>query len=293
MEPYTRGSLNRRTDGGMKRRLRIWIASLVVVVTVAMLVGGVRFVENQTSASRSVSDMVRIPAGEFTMGSEADDPDAQPVHQVQLHAFAISRYEVTNAQYAHFLNGTHGSTDRCAGHVCLDTKLENPQSHILSRQGRYVVETGYEDHPVTNVSWYGAKAYCEHVGMRLPTEAEWEKAARGTDGRRYPWGDVADPTRLNAAHRRGETAPVGSYPEGVSPYGVHEMAGNVWEWTADWYTAYPGSSYANAFFGKKYKVVRGGSWNHPDSDARAAHRDLAHPARRIHVVGFRCARGYP
>jgi formylglycine-generating enzyme required for sulfatase activity len=156
-----------------------------------------------------------------------------------------------------------------------------------------VVEKGYEDHPVTNVSWYGAQAYCETFGMRLPTEAEWEKAARGTDGRRYPWGNSTDPGKLNAAHRLGDTAPVGTHPEGASPYGVHDLAGNVWEWTADWYAAYPGSPHTSTFFGKKYKVVRGGSWNHPDSDASAAHRDLAHPARRIHVVGFRCARGYP
>jgi len=264
-------------------------------------------------------EMVFVPAGAFWMGSKEGDEDEAPMHQVYLEAFWIDRYEVTNAQYAEFLNATKGDPGRCGGHICADTKVENPDSHLLHEEGRYVVEEGYDDHPVTEVSWYGAKAYCAHYGKRLPSEAEWEKAARGTDGATYPWGEEFDPhklpcsgprlggdsdaprtglkakensysLKLNSDYRVGDTTPVGSYPDGASPYGACDMAGNVWEWVADWYEAYPGSIYRSPFFGHKYKVVRGGSWNHPADDARCARRDIAHPDRRLRVVGFRCAR---
>jgi formylglycine-generating enzyme required for sulfatase activity len=274
----------------MDNRPRVAIVSAGTALIVIGLVIGIRLTAGSPSSTTAPPTLILIPAGEFTMGSYTDDPDAQPVRRIRLDPFYVGQYEVTNAQYAYFLNVTEGSASRCGGHICLDTQLENPDSHILTRQGRYVVESGYEQHPVTNVSWYGAQAYCRHFDMRLPTEAEWEKAARGTDGWTYPWGNTADPTKLNAGYRVGDTAPIGSYPDGGSPYGVYDLAGNVWEWTADWYQAYPGNRHHNPFFGQKYKVVRGGSWNHPDSDARAAHRDIAHPARRIHVVGFRCAR---
>ncbi len=240
----------------------------------------------------SFAPQLPVPAGEFMMGSWEDDPDAQPIHRVYVDAFYIDKYEVTNAQYVHFLNAGGGPTGRCAGHICLDTQADTLDSHILYRHGRYVVEPGYQRHPVSGVSWYGARAYCQFHGKRLPTEAEWEKAARGVDGRAYPWGDELAPDKLNAGERVGDTRPVGKYPAGVSPYGAHDLAGNVWEWVVDWYDVYPGNTYTSPFFGEKYKVVRGGSWNHPDRDARSAHRDIAHPARRIHVVGFRCARDY-
>jgi formylglycine-generating enzyme required for sulfatase activity len=235
-------------------------------------------------------EMVLVPAGAFWMGSNEGDADEGPTHQVYLEAFWIDRYEVTNAQYAEFLNATQGDQGRCGGHICTDTQVENPDSHLLYQEGRYVAERGYDAHPVTEVSWYGAKAYCEQHGKRLPSEAEWEKAARGTEGTTYPWGEQFDPHKLNSDYRVGDTMPVGSYPDGASPYGVCDMAGNVWEWVADWYEAYPGSAYRSPFFGHKYKVVRGGSWNHPGGDARCARRDIAHPDRRLRVVGFRCAR---
>jgi formylglycine-generating enzyme required for sulfatase activity len=258
--------------------LSLFIASVVTVVRLSI---------NPPSRARLTSEMVVIPAGEFTMGSLKGHPDERPLHAVYLEAFYIDRYEVTNELYLQFFKSVKG---RCEGQVYLDTEAENPDSQIAYRNGRYVVEAGYEQHPATLVSWYGAQAYCEQQGKRLPTEAEWEKAARGSDGRTYPWGDIVDRTRLNAGGRVGDTTSVGSYPAGTSPYGVYDLAGNVWEWTADWYQAYPASSYKSPFFGEKYKVVRGGSWNHPDCDARTTQRDVAHPARRIHVVGFRCAR---
>nr|HID12875.1 formylglycine-generating enzyme family protein [Anaerolineae bacterium] len=272
----------------MVNRLRTPAALMGIILIVAALASAVGLFLGLFPTALPPSDMVLVPAGEFIMGSEEGSPDEQPVRRVYLKAFYIDQYPVTNAQYAQFLNAVEA--DLCEGHICLDTQTENPDSHILYQQGRYAVEPGYERHPVTNVSWYGAQAYCRYYGKRLPTEAEWEKAARGTDGQAYPWGDSFDPHRLNSDYRVGDTTPVGNYPAGVSPCGAYDMAGNVWEWVADWYQAYPGSPYRSPFFGEKYKVVRGGSWNHPGSDARTTRRDIAHPDRRIHVVGFRCAR---
>ncbi len=259
---------------------RLLIASLLVVDLAGCL---------PRTASPS-GEMVFVPAGDFWMGSNQGDADEAPMHRLYLDAFWIDRYEVTNAQYADFLNATRGDRGRCEGHICADIKVENPDSRLLYEEGQYVAERGYEDHPVIEVSWHGAKAYCQYHGKRLPSEAEWEKAARGTAGATYPWGEVLDPHRLNSDYRVGDTTPVGSYPEGASPYGAYDMAGNVWEWVADWYEAYPGSAAWSPFFGHRYKVVRGGSWNHPADDARCARRDIAHPDRRLRVVGFRCAR---
>jgi len=259
----------------------------LLLVTSLLLVGLAGCLPRAASPGK---EMVFVPACAFWMGSEEGDADERPVHQVDLEAFWIDRYEVTNAQYTEFLNATQGEPERCGGHICADTKVENPDSHLLYEEGRYVAERGYEDHPVTEVSWYGAKAYCQHYGKRLPSEAEWEKTARGTDGATYPWGEEFDPHKLNSDYRVGDTTPVGSYPNGASPYGAFDMAGNVWEWVADWYEAHPGSACRSPFFGHKYKVVRGGSWNHPGDDARCARRDIAHPDRRLRVVGFRCAR---
>jgi formylglycine-generating enzyme required for sulfatase activity len=269
---------------------RIPVALVRAILIVVALVGIARLLWGLFPIAVPAPDMVLVPAGEFIMGSQGHSPDEQPARGVYLEAFRIDRYPVTNAQYAQFLNAVESPAGQCEGNICLDTQAESPDSHILYWQGRYVVEAGYGQHPVTNVSWYGARAYCRYYGKRLPTEAEWEKAARGTDGRAYPWGDSLDPHKLNSDYRIGDTTPVGNYPAAVSPYGVHDIAGNVWEWVDDWYQAYPGSPYRSPFFGQKYKVVRGGSWNHPGSDARTTRRDIAHPARCIHVVGFRCAR---
>ena len=239
-----------------------------------------------------VQEMAYVPAGEFIMGSQDGRADERPMRKLHLDAFFIDKYEVTNAQYVAFLNALGGHLGRCEGHDCIVTQAEDPESRILYdyRRRKYVVQAGYERHPVTKVSWFGAQAYCEHHGKRLPSEAEWEKAARGPEGFRYPWGSEFDGRRANVDHRVGDTMPVGSYADGISPYGVYDMAGNVWEWVADWYQPYPGGELRSEFFGRKYKVVRGGSWNHPPADARTTARDFAHPTRHIGVVGFRCAR---
>ena len=190
--------------------------------------------------------MVLIPAGEFIMGSDERMPDEGPEHKVYLDSYWIDRYEVTNAQYKKFIDATG----------------RHSPSHFQNR----TYPVGKADHPVTEVTWYDAEAYCAWAGKRLPTDQEWEKAARGTDGRMFPWGNEFDvnkantPQRWEALKQEGDTMPVGSFPNGVSPYGVYDMSGNVWEWTSSWYKAYPGNKHPSENYGETYKTLKGGSW---------------------------------
>ncbi len=220
--------------------------------------------------------MIEIPAGSFIMGSDTGDPDEAPAHEVDLPAFEIDRFEVTNADFAQFVEATGYQTDA--------------EKEGRSKNWRDDAE-GKDNHPVVRVSWNDAVAYCEWLGKRLPTEAEWEKAARGTDGRTYPWGDEWDPSKANVKETglRG-TAAVGSFGTGASPYGVEDMAGNAWEWTADWYEPYPGSTYDSEYFGQKFKVVRGGGWFEMDDAVRTTNRDLTSVTASNDDMGFRCTR---
>jgi len=192
------------------------------------------------------NEMVLIPAGEFTMGSDNRLPDEGPEHKVTLDAFYIDIYEVTNLQYKKFNDAT---------------RRRSP-THFRNR----TFPEGKADHPVTYVSWEDADAYCKWAGKRLPTDQEWEKAARGTDGRIFPWGNEFDvknantPLRWQQIGAFGDTTPVGSFEGGVSPYGVYDMSGNVWEWTASWYKAYPNNKVASESYGERYKTLKGGSW---------------------------------
>ena len=214
-------------------------------------------------------ETILIPAGTFLMGISRPHPDDEgPQHDVYLQAYRIDRCAVTNDEYRQCV---------AAGACSEPADL------------RAFADPGFGDHPVVFISWYNARVYCRWLGKRLPTEAEWEKAARGDDGRSFPWGNEMLRDRLNADNRFGGTTRVGSFPSGASAYGVLDMAGNVWEWVDDWFVPYPGSTFHSDLFGQKYKVVRGGSWNHPAEDARTFHRDIAHPGRTIRVVGFRCA----
>jgi formylglycine-generating enzyme required for sulfatase activity len=173
-------------------------------------------------------------------------PDEGPEYVVDVKAFQIDKYEVTNLQYKQFIDATNRKSP----------------SHFRSR----TYPEGKVDHPVVYVSWFDAHAYCEWAGKRLPTDIEWEKAARGTDGRDYPWGDDFNVNKLNSPLRwkslnmEGDTTPAGSFEGGKSPYGLYDMAGNVWEWTDSWYTQYPGNIWPSENYGEQYKVLKGGSW---------------------------------
>jgi len=220
--------------------------------------------------------MVLIPAGPFLMGSDTGRGDEAPAHEVDLPAFEMDKFEVTNADFAKFVEATGYKTDA-------------EKAGVANTWRTYA--QGKDNHPVVKVSWNDAVAYCQWVGKRLPTEAEWEKAARGTDGRVYPWGDRYDPQKANGKDRgiRGTTA-VGSFAEGASPYGVMDMAGNVWEWTADWYKPYPGSTYESPYFGEKFRVLRGGGWFETAEFLRTTVRNAGTPETANDDIGFRCAR---
>ncbi len=256
-----------------------------------------------------LKNMVLIPAGEFQMGSNGGRGSERPVHTVHLDAFLIDKYEVTNAQYAEFLNA-YGKNVDAAGHELLDIGSH----HCLIEKGGniYQPKAGYENHPVIMVSWYGAAAYAQFYEIRLPTEAEWEKAARGgLVGKRYPWGDNITHDDANFYGTGGKdkwdrTSPVGSFaPNG---YGLYNMAGNVWEWCADEYDKeYYGKSspknptgpgtpilfvdndFANV---KDLRVLRGGAWIDDDNiisdGVRCADRNYYAPSYGDNVVGFRC-----
>jgi len=228
--------------------------------------------------------MITIPAGAFLMGNPEGEgrADEWPQRSVFLDAFEIDQVEVTNERYMQFVKAT--------GH-------RTPPNPYGTGPLRSI--TGIEHLPVVQMTWYDAKAYCGWAKKRLPTEAEWEKAARGTDGRLYPWGN--DPPTAKRANfdREWEEEktlhPVGSLPSGDSPYGVKDMAGNAREWVADWYDAeyYAQAPARNPQGPDKKGVVRsirGGSWHSPASDLTTAARGRGGFALQTHGTGFRCAR---
>ncbi len=248
-------------------------------------------VQTMVAWEKDNSVMVYVPAGEFIMGSDKGEVNEQPVHTVYLDAFYMDKTEVTNAQYQRCVEAGACRTPTC--------DWGEPTYGDASKA----------DHPVVCVNWNDAQAYCAWAGKRLPTEAEWEKAARGTDGRTYPWGNTFDGSRLNFCDRNCEfdwkdsdaddgyaqTAPVGSYPQGASPHGALDMAGNVWEWEADWYDAgyysqSPGRNPPGPDSGQ-YRVLRGGSWHDGGGFGRGAARNGGNPGDRGNYAGFRCARG--
>lgn len=266
----------------------------------------------------AADSMVLIPAGEFLMGDPGGSdgfPDERPQRRVYVGAFRIDRYEVTNADYESFVRET--------GHR--PPANANP-AVTLWENGAPI--PGIADHPVVNVGWEDAAAYCRWRGNRLPTEAEWEKAARGTDGRRYPWGNGWDERMANSASfwagrtiefrsaeewdafwvkgegariarergAKGEvlTLPIGSFPQAVSPYGLFDMVGNASEWVEDWYDP---NYYLSAPLADPpgptrgaVKAMRGGSWLKPAISLRTSDRDFGTLQARPSGTGFRCAK---
>lgn len=244
-----------------------------------------------------LSRMAFIPAGEFLMGSNetrliGGRNDAAPAHFVYLDDYYIDKYEVTIAQFVEFLNALSGHVWRCGGYNCVWQRSNGDfaQQGILLAEGRYQVKPGFEDLPVTYIRWEAADAYCHWAGKRLPTEAEWEKAARGADGRAYPWGNDWQPGR--AAGSIGLTGghyplPVGSHPGDVSPYGLYDMLGNADEWVQDWYSpSYYYFSPAENPTGpeeRQFRVYRGIS-------GPSAERGITvRRGGRGPFIGFRCA----
>jgi formylglycine-generating enzyme required for sulfatase activity len=223
--------------------------------------------------------MVYVPAGPFVFGSE----QRANLRVASVgEAFWIDRFPVTNAEFCRFLNECGNREEEGADWIDLKGAYEKEMCRISEREGRFAVDSGYENHPVIYVSWYGARAYAKWAGKRLPTEQEWEKAARGIDGRRFPWGEEFDPARCNTRESRiGGTTEVGKYREpGRSPYGAEDMAGNVWEWTESLYTE-----------NVDWRVVRGGAWNYVSDFAACSFRGYGgHPHDRSNNIGFRCAR---
>jgi formylglycine-generating enzyme required for sulfatase activity len=220
--------------------------------------------------------MVEIPAGPFIFGSDSHEPNESPAQTVDLPAYQIDRFEVANDDFTLFTAATG-----------YQTEAEQKGSNKNWRS--YVVDKG--NHPVVKVTWADAKAFCEWLGKRLPTEMEWEKAARGSEGALYPWGNDFESGRANLKESgiRGTVA-VGSFPGGASPYGVEDLAGNVWEWMADPFKAYPNSTHEDPFYQNNLIVTRGGGWFDEEAQARASNRSAAAPDAANDDLGFRCVR---
>lgn len=243
-----------------------------------------------------IETMIEIPKGEFIMGTNSERTDAQnkPEHRVNLDAYLIDKYPTTNIQYAKYVANTKYRPP-------LDWKNGKiPDNKIL--------------HPVTMVSWHDAKKFCEFHEKRLPTEAEWEKAARGTEGNRWPWGSTMSSDRLNTYYNIGSTTVVTRYESGKSVYGVYDMAGNVSEWTASEFLPYDGSSApldlfkAKAFVSRSpednamniadlvelkdrvFRVRRGGSWKSDPFSTSSYHRNYSMPHYASDFFGFRCVK---
>jgi sulfatase modifying factor 1 len=243
------------------------------------------------ASSEAINEWVLVPAGEFEMGAEGPPagPDEAPKHRVLLDAFSIGKYEITNRQYRLFVKAT--------GHR--PPTNEDPKYNLW--RGDTLLE-GVEELPVVNVDWNDAIAYCKWAGGRLPTEAEWEKAARGTDGRTYPWGN--EPVTGNRSNFSIENitfwdgpatlAKKDQYDYGKSPYGAYEMAGNVWEWVQDWYDeGYYKNSPAknpNGPASGTARVIRGGGWNSNPETVRSANRSKHNPTETRIYIGIRCAK---
>ncbi len=261
--------------------MKRWI-NMIMIIGVCTLCPNLTFPATPIIEKDPV-EMVVIPAGPFIRGSHENEgrPDERPRQKIFLHAFALDKYEVTNGQYQKFVEET----------------LHKPPFNVYG-DGDVFQVPGIENLPVVQVTWHDAVDYCFWAGKRLPTEAEWEKAARGQDDRKYPWGESTGTPEL--ANFDGEwkgkdtLMDVTTLAAGASPYGLHHMAGNVREWVEDWYAMdyYSQSPTRNPKGPEKgiLKVIRGGSWRSFLPDLRVNSRGKGGFALKTHGIGFRCAR---
>ena len=229
----------------------------------------------QTPKSDPEKEMVLIPKGEFVMGSNERWDDEAPEHISFTKAFYMDTNEITNSDYKKFIDTLE-----------LEAPYHWPEGNIPK---------GKEQHPVVYVSWFDATNYCKWAGKRLPTEQEWEKAARGLDGLIYPWGNEWSLDKSNNPYKHSTgTKPIGSYPEGRSPYGLNDMSGNVWEWVDSHYLPHPGNPVTRAEYGKDKRILKGGSWFDCLSygcglSAPTFNRSFFTPEVKNNSFGFRCA----
>lgn len=263
---------------------QFWMQAILFILLSLMLFFGLR---GFSQAKVAPNGMVLVPAGTFIMGSSDEEimwaaetffsesldyyRDETPAHPVTLDAFFIDKTEVTVGDFKDFMAETG----------------QDPPRYFDSENFKAISQ------PVVGVTWKQASDFCKWAEKRLPTEAEWEKAARGTDARMYPWGKKPEEKRGNFRGKKDGfryVAPVGSFPENKSPYGVLDLAGNVWEWTDSWYVPHPGNTTKNDLYGEKFKVMKGGSWFSNMDLARITVRGKALPTQKMNYIGFRCAR---
>ena len=233
-----------------------------------------------------------VPEGEFLAGGSGSNEGGGKPFPVRLPAYYLALHPVTNGQYARFLSERKPVQSDLEKWIRLDSDC-----FVRKSVNGYEAYGGKGDHPVVEVSWYGAEAYCQWSGLRLPSELEWEKGSRGVDGREYPWGNEMDWNKCRNDENKGSegTSGVWQYPQGESPFGQYQMSGNVWEWCGDWYdsgayTRYKGGHLTPPSTGSS-RVVRGGSWlDGRPGTFRSAFRFIYKPINRFNYYGFRCAR---
>ena len=275
-----------------KKSVGIWILLLALLAAV--------FAEMAHAASPRMgkgkyAGMVLIPAGPFTMGRNDGPDEEKPAHRVFLPAYYIDRNLVTWADYLPFIQAK--GPEGAKGEMYLDT--DDPDAKIIPKGDAWVVEKGFEKLPASEMAWAGAVAYCHWKKKKLPSEAQWEKAARGGDGRLYPWGNQKPSAEyLLLGDFRGQTAVVGSYPKGASPYGVNDMAGQVWEWTTSLAINYPykPKTGRESLSAVDARVVRGGNSASAPDGMTATNREVVMPGRQATghgYIGFRCAAEAP
>jgi iron(II)-dependent oxidoreductase len=253
--------------------------------------------KQQSDLVANISEMVEIPAGEFMMGSDAIDAqdNERPAHQVYLDTYWIDRYPVTCKQYREFITA-RGYQNR---QWWSEEGWQWLQANSVSQPLYWLDSPDWDNHPVCGVSWYEAQAYANFAGKRLPTEAEWEKAASWNVVKKqkftYPWGKERPNNQFcNYNFFIRQTTPVNAYSKGQSPYGCYDMLGNVWEWTASWFagydkfTSYPYRGYSQTYFDQQHRVLKGGSWATGSWGLRTSFRNWYHPWVRQILAGFRC-----